>query len=226
MKHQPPIIVKRLVAFSLAVGLVSLAASRAEEILFADDFKGKLGADWSWVREHRPAWRVTDHGLEVRVEPGNMWGPPNDARNLLVRPVPDPGTGEIEISVSVENKPTEQYEQVDLVWYYDDSHMVKIGQEMVDGKLSIVMGREEKDHTRTLAIIPLESHSVRLQFLVQGERIRGRFQTPQMKDWREAGQCSLPRPPGGKAHISLQFYQGPGTTEHWARITKFRIIRK
>ena len=29
---------------------------------------------------------VTAHGLEVRIEPGNMWGPQNDAKNLLVRP--------------------------------------------------------------------------------------------------------------------------------------------
>src|SRR5262245_35873453 len=102
-KHLAPIIVKWLVAVSLAVGLVSLAVSRAEEVVFEDDFKGGLGPDWSWVREHRQAWRVTDRGLEVRVEPGNMWGPPNNARNLLVRSAPDPGREEIEISVNVEN---------------------------------------------------------------------------------------------------------------------------
>ena len=83
-----------------------------------------------------------------------MWGPPNDARNVLVRPVPEPGKDRIEISVKVENEPTEQYEQVDLVWYYDDSNMVKIGLEQVDKELCVVMGREEKDRTRTIAVIP------------------------------------------------------------------------
>ena len=92
----------------------------AQEVLFKDDFKGKLGEGWSWVREHRKAWRVTEHGLEVRIEPGNMWGPQNDARNLLVRLAPDAATNEIEVFVTVENHPTNQYEQVDLVWYYDD----------------------------------------------------------------------------------------------------------
>src|SRR5262249_34545201 len=116
---------------------------RAEEVLFQDDFKGQLGLGWSWVREHREAWRATEQGREVRIEPGNMWGPENSARNLLVRTAPDTSTSEIEISVNVENHPTHQYEQVDLVWYYDDSNMVKIGQELVDGKLSVVMGREE-----------------------------------------------------------------------------------
>jgi hypothetical protein len=60
----------------------------AQEILFQDDFKGKLGEGWSWVREHRAAWRVTEHGLEVRLEPGNMWGAQNNARNVLMRWAP------------------------------------------------------------------------------------------------------------------------------------------
>ena len=133
-----------------------VAASRADELLFQDDFKGKLGDGWSWVREHREFWRATQRGLEVRIEPGNMWGPANDARNLLVRGAPDATKGEVEVSVYVENTPSEQYEQVDLVWYYDDSHMVKIGRELVDGKLSVVMGREKDDRTQTIAIVPLQ----------------------------------------------------------------------
>lgn len=199
------------------------ATTHPEQLLFQDDFKVKLGDGWSWVREHRPAWRVTERGLEVRVEPGNMWGPANDARNVLVRPVPDTASGELEVSVNVENRPTEQYEQVDLAWFYDDGHMVKVGQELVDGKLSIVMGREEKDRTRTIAIIPLDSYSVRLRFSIKGNRIRGQFRTPNAKDWQEAGECNLPAPEKGKAKVSLQFYQGPSQAEHWARVTEFRI---
>jgi len=196
---------------------------RADEILFQDDFKGKLGDGWSWVREHREAWRVTPNGLEVRLEPGNMWGPQNNASNLLVRLAPDPGTNELQISVNVENHPSNQYEQVDLVWYYDDSNMVKLGQELVDGQLSVVMGREEKDKTRTVSITPLDSNSVQLRILVKGRRIRGQFRTAEAKDWRDVGECDLPAPENGTAQISLQFYQGLAEVEHWARITAFRI---
>src|SRR2546427_2814220 len=110
----------------IAVTLLSLHA-HADESLFWDDFKGKLGEGWSWLREHREAWRATDHGLEIRLEPGNMWGPQNNAKNVLLRSAPDATKREIEVSVIVENKPTHQYEQVDLVWYYDDSNMVKLG---------------------------------------------------------------------------------------------------
>src|ERR1700745_926285 len=126
------------------------------EVPFHDDSKGRLGEGWSWTREHPGAWRVTQRGLEVLIEPGNMWGPQNNARNVLIRPTPEAEDAEIEVCVTVENHPTNQYEQADLVWYYDDSNMVKLGQELVDGSLSVVMGREEHDQTRTIAIIPLD----------------------------------------------------------------------
>jgi regulation of enolase protein 1 (concanavalin A-like superfamily) len=127
------------------ISLVFVETLWAQESLFEDDFKGRVGPGWSWVREHREAWRLTEHGLEVRIEPGNMWGPENNAGNLLVRSAPDTRGSGIEISVNLENKPTNQYEQVDLVWYYDDGNMVKVGQELVDGKLSVVMGRGVTD---------------------------------------------------------------------------------
>ncbi len=205
--------------------ILSLLASVVEagEVLFQDEFAGKLGEGWSWVREHPQAWRVTPHGLEVLIEPGNMWGPQNNARNVLVRPAPKSAKGEIEVSVRVENQPSHQYEQVDLVWYYDDSNMVKLGQEFVDGKLSVVMGREEKDKTRTVAILPLESTTVRLRLFVKGDRIRGQFRASDAGEWRHVGECSLPTPEAGKARISLQFYQGAADVRHWARVTEFRV---
>ncbi|MDB6021812.1 MAG: hypothetical protein JWQ04_1669 [Pedosphaera sp.] len=201
------------------------ATSRADEILFRDDFAGQLGEGWSWVREHPGEWRVSSRGLKVHIEPGNMWGPANDARNLLVRPAPDASQDEIEVSVTFETHPTNQYEQADLVWYFDDSHMVKIGRELVDGKISVVMGREAEDKTRTLAIVPIKSDAVRLRLSVKGNHIRGRFRTSDTAEWRVAGECDLPQPANVKARISLQFYQGPADSAHWARATEFRIRR-
>ena len=191
-------------------------------MVFRDAFKGKLGAGWSWVREGAKHWRVGEQGLEVHVQPGNMWGPPNNAKNVLVRSVPDPERDPLEITASVHNHPTAQYEQVDLVWYYDDSNMVKIGQDLVDGKLSIVMGREENDRTRTIAIIPLDSDSVELRLQAKGKQLRGQFKTSK-GDWRDVGECTMPVK--GSPHVSLQFYQGPAAEEHWARVSEFTIRR-
>lgn len=211
----------KIAFFLLLSAVVAIAAGCATGTRFRDDFRTGLEPGWRIVREEPGAWRTGAHGLELRMLPGNMWGPANDARNVLVHSAPDPTRGPVEVSVHVENRPTSQYEQVDLVWYYADSHQVKIGQELVDGKLSIVMGREESDRTRTIAIIPLDSFTVDLRFQVSGTNIRGSYRTPEMSDWTPAGECDLPV--HGSPGVSLQAYQGPADVERWGRISRFRM---
>lgn len=211
------IICVRVLVLLTVVGWFPAAAQE----LFRDDFKGRLADGWSWVREDKSGWRATEHGLEIRLRPGNMWGPANNATNVLTRPLPVATNATLEVSVTLENRPTEQYEQADLVWYYDDSHMVKLGQELVDGKLSLVMGREEQDKARTLAIIPIQAFVVHVRFLVKGNFLRGEYRLGDEPDWHAAGQCDLPV--HGPPKASLQAYQGPKTTERWARFTNFSI---
>lgn len=195
----------------------------AAVVPLALDFSKPLDPSWKWIREDPSAWRLTNCALEIRLHPGNMWGPANDAKNVLTRAVPDPQKTPLEIITTVENRPTEQYEQVDLVWYYADSHMVKIGQELVDGQLSIVMGREEADRARTISITPINAHTVDLRFLVSTNRIAGFFRAHNATTWQKAGECSLPVLAGAQQRISIQCYQGPAKTERWARITQLRI---
>jgi regulation of enolase protein 1 (concanavalin A-like superfamily) len=198
----------------------SLLLAHADEFLFREDFNGKLQEGWTWRRENKTGWRVGKGFLEIRIEPGNMWGPANDAKNLFVREIPA-ALDRVEISITVSNKPTEQYEQVDLTWYYDDSHMVKIGFEKVDGKACIVMGREERDRTRTIAIIPVDTSMLDLRLAVEGKNIRGSFRAAGAKDWREAGSCDLPV--HGDPKLAIQCYQGPANAEHWARISNVTV---
>lgn len=218
---QPP---RRCLPLMFLIAATAVNGRGAEALIFHDEFKGKLGEGWSWVRENPAGWRISERGLEIRVQPGNMWGGANNARNVLVRPVPDPATGEVIVSLALQNQPTEQYEQVDLVWYYDDSHMVKLGQELVDKKLSIVMGREQADRTRTIAIIPIQETALEVRFLVQTNQIRGQFRTVADQPWRDAGRCDLPIK--GSPKVSVQCYQGPSQAEHWARITTFLVQQR
>lgn len=192
----------------------------AAEPLFMDDFKSKLGPGWSWLREDKSAWRTSEQGLEIRIQPGNMWGPENSGKNVLIRKLPE-SERPYEISMTVEHSPTEQYEQVDLVAYFDDSNMVKIGEELVDGQLSIVMGREEKDRTRTLAIIPLEKTRVELKLRIVKGQVSGFFRPEGTSDWKRAGECELPGT--GTPKIAIQCYQGTNDKEHWAKIQSFRV---
>lgn len=193
------------------------------DLLFRDDFKGKLAEGWSLEREDRSNWRVSPRGLEVRVQPGNMWGGANNARNVFVREIPDPADAPVEISVTISNQPTAQWEQANLVWYYDASNMVKLGQELVTGRYSIVMGREEGDRARTVAIIPLDAYTVELRLQAVGNRIRGQYRTPVSTLWRDAGECDLPVK--GKPNASLHFYNGPADEDHWVSVNHFTVRR-
>jgi regulation of enolase protein 1 (concanavalin A-like superfamily) len=204
----------------------SVSLGAAEQVIFKDDFKGKLAEGWSWVREDRQAWRVSEEGLSVRVQPGSLWGPANDAKNLLVRPAPDPSAGEAAAAVTVTNQPSRQYEQVGMAWYYDGSHMVKLVKEQVDNKTWVVMGREQADRAALVGKVALDTATVRLRFVVSGNRIRGQFLPDGSTEWKEAGACDLPAPPAqAKAKVCLHGYQGPPDAEHWARFTEFSIVR-
>lgn len=193
------------------------------ELLFQDSFAGKLADGWSWEREDAAHWRTGPSGLEVRVQPGNMWGPSNNAKNVLLRPIPEPLGAPVEISVSFSNAPTAQWEQANLVWFYDDGNMVKLGQELVTGRLSIVMGREQGDSARTVAIVPLDDNTVELRLQAFNNRVRGQCRTAPWRRWRDIGECDLPVKGAPKA--SLHFYNGPASEEHWVRASHFNVRR-
>jgi len=200
----------------LVCGLLTLNSTifgaQPDEMVFQDDFSSKLDDGWFWEREEKSTWRVGPAGLEVRVQPGNMWGSANNAKNVLIRPIPTPVDLPVEISVTFSNSPTAQWEQANLVWFYDDSNMVKLGQELVTGRLSIVMGREENDRARTVAIIPLDDNTVELRLQAVNKRLRGQFRTRHWSQWRDVGECDLPVK--GEPKASLHFYNGPPKEEH------------
>jgi regulation of enolase protein 1 (concanavalin A-like superfamily) len=206
--------------FFALLSFITVAASAAELIPFAGTATN-LNPGWKWLREDPSAWRITNGLLEVRVQPGNMWGPANNAKNVLI--IPLERTNELEITATLQHRPTEQYEQADLVWYYADGNMVKLGPELVDGRFSVVMGREEGDRARTISINPIPDGAVDVKFIVKADQITGFYRDSGADTWKNAGSCSVPALPGVAPRLSLQFYQGPAKVEHWARVKRLAI---
>ena len=201
---------------------VKSATSSDASVIFEDPFDGKLASGWSWIRHDKKAWRVANGTLQIQIQPGNMWGKANSAKNVLVRPVPDPTKQPMAIELTVATKPTERWEQAGMAWYYDDGHMVKLVRELVKGKVSIVMGREQNDRTKTIAVIPIEGDSVSLRLEAKGRFITGKYRVDPDDPWLKAGTTDPPIK--GAPKISFQCYNGPPNTEHWATFSNFRIM--
>lgn len=216
----------RLALLCLGVFAPLVQSACAEEVVFEELFHDRLSEGWSWIREEPEAWRLRDGALEMRILPGNLWGGANTGRNILVRGAPDPAEGDIEITVKVESAPTGQYEQINLAWYYDDSHMVKLNREIVNGPVCVVMGREENDQCRTIAQPPVAGSWYKLRLTVSGSRIRGEYWPEGADEWTTAGECTLPVPEGGKPKISIHGYNGLQEGGHWARISELRIVQR
>ena len=163
---------------SLALGLVAMASRLQGEPAFQDDFKGKLGEGWTWVREHREGWRVLG-GLEVRIEPGNMWGPPTT-----------PGMSSSARRRTRRRMKSKSRSTWRIVQPSNTSKLISLGITTTPhGEAGAGVGGRQTQHRHgprgrqdsTIAIIPLSSFSVQLRFLVRGEQIHGQFRTPGIK---------------------------------------------
>lgn len=189
-----------------------------------DHFRNSMRKEWRWKRENTDGWKLTDSGLQVLVEPGNLWGKANDAKNVLLHPVPDAWRESVEVTVQLEHRPEKRWEQANLVWYYSGSTMVKLGLEIEHGKTNIVMGREQGDRTKTIAIIPYAPEAVQLRMVVSGGELHGFYRKPGTDQWQPVGETSLPAPESDlNPQVSLQFYQGEPDSNRWATVNQFEM---
>ena len=182
--------------------------SYKEQVIFEDDFDGKLGEGWSWLRENPDHWRIRDGGLEICVEPGVA----DTVRNALLRPAPDrnDGTFVIEVTITNHTHPTQQYEQAGITWYHDCKPVFKEVKELIDGALYIIPGRQ-----------PMSAKSVRLRLLVTADSWEAQYCPQGETAFQTAATGELPLP--GDDQVSIQCYNGPPDKEHWIRFENFRI---
>lgn len=190
----------------------TFAAAQAE-IVFEDPLAGKMDDGWSWLREDPEAWRWTDEGLEIRVQPGNA----ATVRNALVRPAPDRQQGKYAIDVTVTNHtlPKIQWEQAGITWYVDGKPVFKLVKELVDGELIIIPGR--------VPVPTEEFETIQLRLIVTADTWTAQFRSDLDGEFKTAAEGKLPPP--NNDQVSIQCYHGPDDAEHWIRFQDFRIHR-
>lgn len=215
----------KTIVFLCALAVATTCAyGQQTNVRWVDDFHGALDKDWFWVRENPDGWRLTDAGLKILVEPGTMWSKTSDAKNVLLRKLPEGWESGVDITCELWHSPKKRWEQANLVWYFDASHMVKLGLEIEHGVANIVMGRKEKNQRKTLAIIPYADPDVQLRLTVNGQKLVGYSRKPGAEKWTRVAETNLPTPPeNATAHISLQCYGGEAGSDRWARFGSLTI---
>jgi hypothetical protein len=181
-----------------------------EQVIFEDNFDGKLDEGWSWLRENPDNWRISNGGLELCVEPGVA----DTVRNALVRSAPDrnEGTFAIEVTITNHTLPTQQYEQAGITWYNDGKPVFKEVKELIDGDIYIIPGR---------AAMPTKS--VRLRLCVDANSWEAQYRPEGDTEFHTAAAGELPSPSDDQ--VSIQCYNGPPDAQHWIRFENFTIKR-
>jgi len=191
--------------------LIPIIKDKANQVpvIFEDGFEGKPGKGWSWLRENSRAWRIRNGALEIRVQPGVA----HNVKNALVREAPDRSKGKFGIDVTVTNNtvPTQQYEQAGITWYNNGKPVFKLVKELVSGELMIIPGRK-----------PMTSKTVQLRLIVDKNSFTAQYRPDGKGEFQTAAKGNLPAPRDDK--VSIQCYNGPPNAEHWIRFDDFRIF--
>ncbi|MBL7134091.1 MAG: DUF1080 domain-containing protein [Phycisphaerae bacterium] len=186
------------------------AGAGKDQVVFEDRFEAKPGKGWTWLRENPKAWRIRKGALEIHVEPGVA----HNVKNALVRAAPDrsKGTYAIEVTVTSNTKPTQQFEQAGITWYHNGKPIFKLVKELVRGKLLIIPG-----------VKPMDSKSVQLRLIVTADSYTAQYRPDAKGEFLTAAKGRLPAP--GKDQVSIQCYNGPPDAEHWIGFDDFRILK-
>ena len=188
----------------------TLASGADPEIVLEDPLRGKLGAGWEWLREYAKAWRNTEKGLEIMVQPGLA----DSVKNALARTAPDRSAGKFAIDVTVEftSPPSNQYEQGGITWYQGNKPVFKLVHEFIDGKTYVIPGNK-----------PTSIPVVQLRLIVnQGEYV-AQYRPAAEGEFLTAAAGKLPA--GKDEKVSIQCYNGPANAEHWVRFSDFQITK-
>lgn len=100
-----------------------------DPLLFRDDFEGSLGEGWTWTKEDKKSWSLTNNPgwLEIIARPGYVGG--GNLNNILLRPIPD---GNFEIETKLNFKPVGDYQIAGLLIYESAANYLQFGRAFCD----------------------------------------------------------------------------------------------
>ena len=220
-----PHISKRPITLAVAAAIFvsfSLAADESPRVLFSESFGNKLDKDWSWVREEPKAWHLENHSLVLLTQPGYLHAHMNDAKNVLVHPVPESGGGPVAVEVWMENDPKVQFEHGGVLWYYDDDNYAGLFKESLEGKAKLQMVLE-KEAKPSFVVKEYNSTGVWLRLVVADGKVTAQFRETENENWTTVGEKPLPGT--GPAKGGMIAGGAPKNPERLTTFKNFRILQ-
>jgi regulation of enolase protein 1 (concanavalin A-like superfamily) len=207
---------------TIAIALMALALQ--DKVLFEEKFAKKLSDGWTWTREDKKGWKVTEGALEIRALPGGINGKENTAKNLLLRKPPAAGTQDepFALEATVQNAPAQAGEQAGVILYVDDDNYVSFVREHKEGKTFVRMIREREGEETVWAQKELEGESHALRILHLGNKIQAEVMMGKPAMWMPAYYGEPPFK--GPVKAGLIAFGGPGDKERWAKFTNVRFV--
>ena len=190
------------------------------KVIFEEHFTGKLGEEWSWVREVARAWRIDEGALVLRTLPGYLHAQYNDSKNILLRNLPKT-EHPLAIEVHVESEPKVQFEHAGIVWYVDDDNYVSLFQEIVGSRVELQMVTE-KDGKPRFAVAQHGAKGVWMRLLISAGTIASQYRSSDTESWRDVGQAEIPAKV--PARVGVMAGGAPKEAERYVRFRDFRIL--
>jgi regulation of enolase protein 1 (concanavalin A-like superfamily) len=202
----------------LALQVLGMATD--EKVLFEEKFVDKFDKDWSWVREDPKAWRLEQGVLVLRTLPGYLHAKSNDARNVLLRPLPR-SDKPLAVEVFVEGEPKVQYEHAGVIWYVDDDNYVSLFQEVLGKNVELQMVTE-KNASPSFNVVKHDAKGVWIRLLIAEEKITAQYRPTEKEAWKTVGRSDFPAK--GPARVGVMAGGAPKEAERYVRFRGFRIV--
>ena len=195
-----------------------------EKVLFEEKFAKKLSDGWTWTREDKKGWKVTEGALEIRALPGGLKGKENTAKNLLLRTPPAAGTPDepYALEATVKSAPGQAGEQAGVILYQDDdTYVTFVREHREDGKVALRMIRETGGESMVWAEKELDGDTHAIRLIHFGNKVQAEVMIkPGM--WTPAYYGEPPFK--GAVKAGLIACGGPGDKERWAKFTQVRFV--
>ncbi len=211
-------------SFSLMSGLMLYASEKTvnnkNHILYKDTLHSPPAEPWTWIRENPDAHRSGQQGLKIKIQPGGLMGAGKDAKNILVRPLPDDAKS-VKVQVDAEHKT--QFEQAGLILYHDDDTYIKLVLEMVDEKVWVVFVVEKETKAAVINKVPRPEGDAWVAMDFAGNSVKTYCWGKKEKKI-EIGKAEFPMEP--KPRIGVFTQSGQPGSDRWATFEHFTILSK